>query len=81
MPQWWLDSYLEAIVSPRAKFHDARLLIEGEIFHVYLAGGLVDGGRTPLHAARVVQRRLCRQCHLEITVGTVTTKLIPVTWH
>ena len=29
--------YLEAIVGPRAKFHDTRLLVEGEILHVHLA--------------------------------------------
>lgn len=65
------SSYLKAIVCPRTELHDAGLLVEGEVLDVDLARGLVDGGRAPLHAARVVQRGLRRQRHLEVAVRTV----------
>lgn len=60
---------LVAVVGPAAKLHDARLLVEREVLHVHLAGRVVDGGRPPLHQARVEQRRLRRQRHLEVAVG------------
>jgi hypothetical protein len=64
-------SNLKAVVRPGAELHDAGLLFEGEVLDVDLAGRLVDGGRPPLHAARVVQRRLRRQRHLEVAVRAV----------
>ncbi len=62
-------SDLETVVRPAAKLHDARLLIEGEVLDVDDAGGLVDGGRLPLHQAVVPQCRLGRQSHLKVAVG------------
>lgn len=64
-------SHLEAVVSPRAELHHARLLVEGKIFDVDLAGRLVNRRRLPLDPTRVVQCRLRRQRHLKITVGAV----------
>lgn len=61
--------YLKPVVGPRAELHNARLLVEWEKFDVNFAGGLVNGGRTPLDAARVVKRRLRRQSHLKVAVG------------
>lgn len=63
-------AYLESVVGPGAELHDAGLLVEGEVLDVDLARGLVDGGRAPLHAPRVVQRRLGGQRHLEVAVRT-----------
>ena len=62
--------YLESIVGPAAELHDAGLLVEGEVLHVHLAGGVVDGGRLPLHPPLVVQGRLCGQRHLKVPVRT-----------
>ena len=41
--------YLETIVGPRAKFHDTRLFVEGEILHVHLARRVINGRRLPFH--------------------------------
>ena len=62
--------YLESVVGPAAELHDAGLLVEGEVLHVHLAGGVVDGGRLPLHPPLVVQGRLCGQRHLKVSVRT-----------
>lgn len=59
---------LKSVVGPGAKLHYAGLLVEGEVLDVDLAGGLVDGGRAPLHAPRIVQSRLRRQRHLKVAV-------------
>lgn len=64
-------SHLEAVVSPRAELHHARLFVERKIFDVDLAGRLVNRRRLPLDPTRVVQSRLRRQRHLEIAVGAV----------
>ena len=66
------DRYLEAVVGPGAELHDARLLVEGEVFYVDLAGRLVYRRWLPLDPPCVIQRRLRRQRHLEITVGAVS---------
>ena len=65
-----LSLYLESIVGPAAELHDAGLLVEGEVLHVHLAGGVVDGGRLPLHPPLVVQGRLRGQRHLKVPVRT-----------
>ena len=62
--------HLEAVVGPAAELHDAGLLVEGEVLHVHLAGGVVDGRRLPLHQTLAVQRRLGGQRHLEVAVST-----------
>ena len=41
--------YLKTIVGPRAKFHDTRLFVEGEILHVHLARRVINGRRLPFH--------------------------------
>ena len=64
------ENDLEAIVGPRAKFHDTCLFVEGEILDVHLTGAVVDGGGFPLHQALAVQRRLGGQRHLEVAVST-----------
>ena len=46
--------HLEAVVGPAAELHDAGLLVEGEVLHVHLAGGVVDGRRPPLHLECIV---------------------------
>ena len=61
--------HLKAIVGPASKFHDTGLLVEGEVLHVHLAGGVVDGRRLPLHQPGVEQRGLGRQRHLEVAVS------------
>ena len=61
-------THLEAVVGPAAELHDAGLLVEGEVLHVDLARGLVDGGRLPLHEAVVPQRRLGGERHLEVAI-------------
>lgn len=68
-------AHLKTVVGPRAEFHNARLLIEGEVLDVDLAGRFVNGGRAPLDATRVVERRLRRQRHLEIAVGAADTRV------
>ena len=40
--------HLKPIVSPASKFHDASLLVKGEILHVHLTRGVVDGRGLPL---------------------------------
>lgn len=67
-------SNLKTVISPRTEFHHAGLFVEGEVLDVDLAGGLVDGGWFPLHAAGVVERRFCRQRHLKVAVGAAKTK-------
>ena len=61
-------THLEAVVGPAAELHDAGLLVEGEVLHVDLARGLVDGWRLPLHEAVVPQRRLSGERHLEVPI-------------
>lgn len=72
------DSHLEAVVSPRAEFHHARLLVEGKIFDVDLAGRLINRRRLPLDPTRIVEGRLRRQRHLEVTVGAVKRKFFHI---
>ena len=69
-------TYLEAVVGPRAEFHDTRLLVEREILDVYLAGGLVYGRGLPLHPPREVEGGFGGQGHLEVTVGAETHPVI-----
>lgn len=71
-------SHLEAVVSPRAEFHYARLLVERKIFDVNLAGRLINRRRFPLDSTRVVESCLRRQRHLEITVGAVEIHEFPL---
>lgn len=66
--------YLEAVVSPRAKLHDARLLVERKVFYVDLARGFVYGRWLPFDPPCVIQRRLRCQRYLEITVSAVPWK-------
>lgn len=66
--------YLEAVVSPRAKLHDARLLVERKVFYVDLTRGFVYGRWLPFDPPCVIQRRLRCQRYLEITVGAVPWK-------
>lgn len=73
-----MATYLEAIVGPRAEFHNARLLVEREILDVYLAGGLVYGRGFPLHSSREVEGGLSGQGHLEVTIGAETNPVIDV---
>lgn len=63
--------YLESVIGPRAELHDAGLLVERKVLDVDLTRGFVDSRRAPLHAPRVIQRRLCRQRHLKVPVSTV----------
>ena len=65
-----MNIHLEAVICPAAELHDAGLLVEGEVLHVHLTAGVVDGGGLPFHKALVVQRRLGCQRHLEIPVRT-----------
>jgi hypothetical protein len=55
---WGGGTDLKPIIGPRTKLHDTGLLVEGKVFDVNLTGGLVDGGRFPLHQPVVPQRRL-----------------------
>ena len=63
-------SYLEPIVGPGAKLHEAVLLIEGEVPHVDLARGLEDGRRGPRDPAVVVQYGLRHRRDDVLPVGT-----------
>ena len=67
-------AYLEAIVCPTAKLHDTCLLVKREVLDVYLAGGLVDGRRLPLHQAVEPDRGLSGKGHLKIAVSTEREK-------
>ena len=69
-------AYLEAIVCPTAKLHDTCLLVKREVLDVYLAGGLVDGRRLPLHQAVEPDRGLGGKGHLEIAVSTEREKML-----
>jgi len=73
------SSHLEAVISPRAEFHHARLFVEGKIFDIDLAGRLINRRRLPLDPAREVEGRLRRQRHLEVTVGAVERKFFDIT--
>ena len=64
-----LEEYLEPVVCPTPKLHDARLLVEGEILDIHLAARVVNGRRFPLHLPGRHQRRLRCQGHLEVAVG------------
>lgn len=70
MQSGWFAPHLKSIVCPTAELHDTRLFVEGEVLHVHLAGGVVDGRWLPLHLARVRQGRFGGQSDLEVTVGT-----------
>ena len=63
-----LEVDLEAVVGPGAELHEAGLLVEGEVAHVDLAGGLEDGRRRPEHLARVVEDRLGHGRHPVLAV-------------
>ena len=69
-PQDQRLTYLEAVVGPAAELHDAGLLVEGEVLHVHLAGGVVDSRRLPLHPPVPVQRGLGGQSNLKVAVST-----------
>ena len=68
------NSHLETVISPRAKFHHARLFIKGKIFDVDFAGRLINSWWLPVDPARIVESRLRRQRHLKVTVGAVEHK-------
>ena len=63
-------THLEAVVGPAAELHDAGLLVEGEVLHVHLARGVVDGRRLPLDPPVPVQRGLGGQSNLKVAVST-----------
>ena len=67
---------LSSIIGPTSKLHYTSLLVKGKIFHIHLAGAVVDGGRLPFHLPLRVQRRLRREGHLEIAVRTEKKKYI-----
>lgn len=60
--------HLKTIVGPRAKLHDAALLIKRKILNVDLTGGLVDSWRFPGNISFVCDNRLCHQSHLIVSV-------------
>ena len=62
-------TYLESVVGPAAKLHDARLLVKGEVLDIHLARRVVDCGRLPLDLARRHEGRLRRQRDLKVAIG------------
>ena len=60
--------HLKTIVGPRAKLHDAALLIKRKILNINLTGGLVDSWRFPGNISFVCDNRLCHQSHLIVSV-------------
>lgn len=64
-------AYLKAIIRPGAKFHDAGLLIKGEVLDVDLAGRLVNRWRLPVDSTGIVESGFRRQGYLEIAIGAV----------
>jgi len=66
----WRFVYLRSVVSPRAEFHVARLLVEREVLDVDLAEGFVNGRRFPLDGAVVAQDGFGHDGHFVITIGT-----------
>ena len=73
--------YLKAIVCPRSKFEDARLLVEGEVLDVDLARRFVDRRRFPFDEAVVVHRGLRRQRHFKVAVRTANSIITIVPFH
>ena len=64
--------YLRSVVSPRAEFHVARLLVEREVLDVDLAEGFVNSRRFPLDGAVVAQDGFGHDGHFVITVGAAS---------
>jgi hypothetical protein len=64
--------YLKSIVGPGTELHEACLLVEGEVPHIDLTGGLENGGRSPNHFARVVQHSLRHRSDNVLSVRTTT---------
>lgn len=60
--------HLKTIVGPRAKLHDAALLIKRKILNIDLTGGLVESWRFPGNISFVCDNRLCHQSHLIVSV-------------
>jgi hypothetical protein len=60
--------HLKTIVGPRAKLHDAALLIKRKILNIDLTGGLVDSWRFPGNISFGCDSRLCHQSHLIVSV-------------
>lgn len=67
----WDISYLETIICPASKLHDACLLIKGKEFDVHFTRRMVDGRWLPLHFPRMHQSGLRRKSHFEISISTV----------
>ena len=64
------NTHLESVVGPGAELHDTGLFVEGEVLHVDLTRGFVDGRRLPLNQAIHVERRLGGESHFEVPVST-----------
>lgn len=60
---------LIAVEGPRAEFHDAGLLIEGEVRHVDRARALIDRWRHPEHFAVRVNQHVAFVANLVIAIG------------
>jgi hypothetical protein len=68
-------TYLESIVGPRSKLHEARLVIEGEVPDVDFARRFENGRRRPQYFACVVQHGFCHRRHHVLAVGAaISTK-------
>ena len=68
------NTHLESVVGPGAELHDTGLFVEGEVLHVDLTRGFVDGRRLPLNQAIHVERRLGGESHFEVPVSTTRRK-------
>ena len=64
------DCYLKAVVSPRAEFHDASLIIEREVSHVDGAGAAKFSGWWPKDVAVVAHHRFAVHVASSVIVGT-----------
>lgn len=71
------SSYLKAVIGPRSELHETRLLIEGEVSHVDLAGRLKNSRRCPENLSGVMKNRLRHGRYTIFAIGAeFTQKLI-----
>ena len=66
--------HLTAIVGPRAKLHEAALLIKRKILDINFTGRLVDSWGFPGNVSFECDSRLCHQSHLIVSVRATKKK-------
>ena len=71
--------YLKAVVGPRSKFHDARLIVKRKVSDVHWAGGSELGRRRPKNVSIVPDHGLAVHVASRVVIRTEgnKSKLLP----